>query len=127
MTLPISKKITVYFTVSILIALLSLYLVGCGGGGSESSTNGNGSSFRLTWDAPTKRTDGSPLPESNISGYKVYFGSFSGQYDEAAFVNDSTSFTIGNPSPGDIFYAVTVFDTFGNESDLSDEVSLHIE
>jgi hypothetical protein len=126
MTLPISKKISVYFTVSILIALLSVYLIGCGGGGgSESSTNEP--SFRLTWDAPTKRMDGSTLPGSNISGYKVYFGSFSGQYDESAFVNDSTSYTIGNPSPGDIFYAVTVFDTFGNESDLSDEVNLHIE
>ena len=69
----------------------------------------------VSWDANT---------ESDLSGYKIYYGTSSGSYDDALDVGNKTSFSINNLGVGTTyFFAVTAYDFSGNESGFSDEVS----
>ncbi len=68
----------------------------------------------LSWDANS---------ESDLSGYKVYFGTSSGNYGTPVNVGDTTSHTISDLSDGTYYFAVTALDTSGNESGFSNEVS----
>ncbi len=82
---------------------------------SESLTE-NGAT--VTWDANT---------ESDLSGYKVYYGTSSGNYFDVIDVGNTTSFLInGLLIETTYFFAVTAFDFSGNESEFSDEVSFTI-
>lgn len=117
------------------IAILIMILAGCGGGGS-SSNNGTGSSNgggnvagRLTWDAPTSNTDGSPA--TDVAGYKIYYGTVSGTYTASIDVGNSTSIQMATlsasvPVPGLYYIAVTAYDTAGNESVYSNEISQNL-
>lgn len=61
--------------------------------------------------------------ESDLSGYKIYYGSFSGSYDVVQDVRNATSFRVGSLIIGNTYYfAVTAYDFSGNESNFSDEV-----
>ena len=65
--------------------------------------------------------------ESDLAGYRVYYGTQSGQYQqsrgEGVVVSGATSRTITGLTPGvRYFFAVTAFDTSGNESGYSAEV-----
>lgn len=72
----------------------------------------------LTWTANT---------ESDLAGYKVYIGTASGTYSfpgSAFVVGKVTSYTIPNlPIGQTYFFAVSAYDSAGNESPLSAEVS----
>jgi fibronectin type 3 domain-containing protein len=72
----------------------------------------------LTWTA-----NGEP----DLAGYKVYIGTASGTYDApgSAFVTGKvTSYTVSNlPKGQTYFFAITAYDSAGNESQLSAEVS----
>jgi fibronectin type 3 domain-containing protein len=107
--------------ISIIFPMLTLLLTisGCGDGGSGSSISG--ASVTLTWDAPTTNSDGSPL--TDLNGYKIYYGTSSGNYTEVIDIGNVTSYTIGNLSSGIYYFAVTAYNTSGNESDFSNEVS----
>ncbi len=62
--------------------------------------------------------------ESDLSGYKIYSGTSSGSYDDALDVGNKTSFIINNLVIGTTyFFAVTAYDSSGNESNFSEEVS----
>lgn len=61
--------------------------------------------------------------ESDLSGYKVYFGPSSGSYGTPIDVGNVTSYTISGLSNGTHYFAVTALDTSGNESGFSSEVS----
>lgn len=77
---------------------------------------------RLTWN---------PNTEPDMAGYKVYWGYASGNYtswEELPGTPTSPSHIIENLHPGQIyFFAVTAYDTSGNESGHSNEVSKQIE
>ncbi len=119
------------------ITLLLLITAGCGGcgggGGSGSSSNGNGSSHSatLTWDAPTTNVDGTPL--TDLAGYKVYYGTPSHNYTSVVNVgmascqttNGKTecTYTVEGLTPGTYYFAVTAYDTEGDMSVYSNEVS----
>ena len=61
--------------------------------------------------------------ESDLSGYKIYYGTSSGSYDDALDVGNKTSFSINNLVVGTTyFFAVTAYDFSGNESGFSKEV-----
>lgn len=76
-------------------------------------------SIQVTWNANT---------DSDLSGYKVYYGTTStGSYTKIVDVGNVTAYSITNPTTGVTYYvAVTAYDTTGNESEKSTEVSVYV-
>jgi len=75
--------------------------------------------FALHWDAN---------PESNLAGYKIYYGSDYRTYDapdSPIDVGNSTSHEM-SLNAGIYHFAVTAYDTEGNESGYSYEVVLDV-
>ena len=65
-----------------------------------------------------------PNIESDLAGYKVYYGIVTGMYDTSVDVGNKTNYTIlGIVSGQGYFIAVTAYDTSGNESGYSNEIS----
>ena len=90
-----------------LVAFLCLLLVGA----SWSSAG----TITLAWD---------PNTEPDLAGYKIYYGTSSRQYTVTVDVGNVTRYTIRDLDESRVYYlAVTAYDTAGNESELSDEVS----
>lgn len=62
-----------------------------------------------------------------MQGYRVYYGTQSGQYSQArgaGLSTTTTSYTVNNLIVGRTYYfAVTAYDSAGNESDYSSEVA----
>lgn len=75
-------------------------------------------SVTLTWQANR---------EQDLAGYKIYIGTSSGSYTVAGsplISGNSSAYTISNlPKGQTYFFAVSAYDTSGNESTLSSEVS----
>ncbi len=68
-----------------------------------------------------------PNSETDLAGYKLHYGTASRQYHTRIRVGTATSYTVKNLLPGyDYFFAVSAYDTAGNESSLSSEVTLSI-
>lgn len=73
----------------------------------------------LAWSAST---------DSRVSGYRVYYGTSSGNYLQAKgagiVTGNITSFTVNNLPAGRLYYfAVTSVDSLANESGFSNEVT----
>ncbi|HQI01919.1 MAG TPA: fibronectin type III domain-containing protein [Deltaproteobacteria bacterium] len=65
--------------------------------------------------------------ESDLAGYRVYYGTASRDYESSLDAGDFTSIEIDGLTPGNTYYiAVTAYDDQGNESDFSDEVQVAI-
>jgi hypothetical protein len=80
-------------------------------------------SATLVWNPPTTNADGTPLVD--LAGYKVYYGTSSLNYPWNVDVGNVTTYTIDTLTPEvTYFFAVTAYDTSGNESEFSNEVSL---
>lgn len=81
----------------------------------NSSTGGN---VRLAWKANR---------EPDLAGYKLYIGTASGRYDFAGspFLTDiATNYIVSNlPKGQTYFFALSAYDSAGNESVLSAEIS----
>jgi hypothetical protein len=71
----------------------------------------------LAWD---------PSASENVVGYKVYYGNASRSYDSFQTVTNQTSCTVTDLSDGTYYFAVTAFDSAGNESGYSNEVSANV-
>jgi hypothetical protein len=71
------------------------------------------SDVTLAWDANT---------ETDLKGYKVYYGSASGSYSETIDVGNVTTYTVPNLEVGIYFFAVTAYNASGLESGFSNEV-----
>jgi hypothetical protein len=68
----------------------------------------------LTWD---------PNSETDLAGYKIYWGLSSGNYSQNVDVGNVTIYTIPNLSDGQTYYfAATAYSTAGRESGFSNEV-----
>jgi len=122
----------------LLASLIITSLFGCGGGGGSSadpnaSTSNNGDqtataevALTLAWDAPTTNTDGSSLnPATDLSQYKIYYGTASLTYTTVVNITNPGTTTISetlNFSPGTYYFAVTTVDVSGQESSYSNEV-----
>jgi hypothetical protein len=64
-----------------------------------------------------------PNSESDLDGYRVYYGTSSRSYGPPLYVNTATTCTLDTLSEGATYYfAVTAYDTSGNESGFSAEV-----
>jgi hypothetical protein len=107
----------------ICIVFIFLFLVnsitGCGGG-ADSPTSGNASAGQanLAWNASTS---------ANVAGYKLYYGTSSGNYTNNIKVGMVTSYTVSGLAPRTYYFAVTAYDASGNESGYSNEVSAAIK
>ena len=82
------------------------------------ATTTTSNSAALAWDAVTA---------TNLSGYRVYYGTAPGTYrqcfGQGLSVGNITAYTLMGLSNGTRYYfAVTAFDTLGNESGYSNEV-----
>jgi hypothetical protein len=115
------KLLRLLFFLQLIAIIISLYSCGGGSGSSTSSSN----SATLSWEAPTTNADGTPL--TDLGGYKVYYGTSSGNYTVSLDVGNVTTYKIDNLTPGTYYFAVTAYDTSGNESGYSNEVSKTIE
>ena len=73
-------------------------------------------SVTVSWDANR---------ESDLSGYRVYYGTRSADYNEQISVGNVTSFRVSGLEEGRRYYfAVTAVDVSGNESGFSNEASI---
>ncbi len=71
----------------------------------------------LSWDANT---------ETDLAGYKVYWGTVSRTYGPAVMIGKVTTYTTPKLANGTWFFAVTAINTGGAESGFSNEVSCAI-
>ncbi len=71
----------------------------------------------IAWDANT---------ETDLAGYKVYYGTASRVYGTPIVISKQTTYTITGLAPGTYYISVTAFNTAGLESGFSNEVSTTI-
>ncbi|MGA2260075.1 MAG: dockerin type I domain-containing protein [Acidobacteriota bacterium] len=69
---------------------------------------------KLAWD---------PNSESDLAGYKVYYGKAPGVYGAPISLGTQTTYTVTGLAPGTYYFAVTAYNTTGLESGFSNEVS----
>jgi hypothetical protein len=83
------------------------------------------SSFTLSWSAPTKNDDGTPL--ADLAGYRIYYGTTSGEYNVTIEVNAGvTNYVIDNLAPGTYFLVMTSVNSEDVESDYTPELSFEL-
>lgn len=82
-----------------------------------------GNTANLAWDPPTQYEDGTTLPLTEISYYKIYYGTTSGgPYNSSITVPASaTSASISNLARGTWYFVATTVATNGLESVFSTE------
>jgi len=78
------------------------------------SANAFAGDAKLTWSANT---------EPDLAGYRVYFGTASRTYGPSINVGKVTTYTLTGLANQTYFFAITAYDTAGNESTFSAEVS----
>ncbi|GKS58197.1 hypothetical protein YTPLAS18_17240 [Nitrospira sp.] len=84
-------------------------------GGSSSGGGGGTASVTLTWNANN---------ESDLQGYRVYYGTSSGNYTTNVDVGNVTSYTVNGLTTGFTYYfAIRAMDTSGNLSGYSNQAT----
>jgi methyl coenzyme M reductase alpha subunit len=80
--------------------------------------------FSLIWTAPVTRADGTPLSLADIDGFRILYGTESGNYPNIVDINDGTaqSATVNNITTGTYYAVMTTYDTSGLESGYSAEI-----
>jgi Putative Ig domain len=80
-------------------------------------------SATLTWTPPTQNTDGTPL--TDLSGYRIYWGTSSGNYPNSVTINNPglTSYVVENLAPGTYEFVSTALNASGVESGYSNTAS----
>ena len=124
----------------IALVWLLIILTGCGEGGettveagtSSSNNCGSNNSATLTWTQPTQRMNGDNLSSSEISAYRVYFGTSSEVYTNTVDVSTASSCVAATCTTpitglsGTYYFVVIVIDNSSPqpyESGFSNEVS----
>ena len=110
----------------LFIFLVSILLItsGCGGGGGGGggSSGGTTGTINLAWDSNT---------ESDLAGYKIYYGTSPGFYENSInagmatrLQENTTTYTLTGLVKGNMYYiAITAYDLGSLESSFSNEVS----
>ncbi|TDJ31788.1 MAG: hypothetical protein E2O59_00245 [Gammaproteobacteria bacterium] len=99
----------------------SLTCTGDGGNAMSMLTVSVNGVLQLTWVAPTENVDGSAL--TDLAGYKIYYGTQSGNYSDSVDVSDPGATQHDLTVPMETYYlAMTALDADGNESAYSNEV-----
>jgi putative Ig domain-containing protein len=86
------------------------------------ATNG----VEVSWSPPTQNADGSTL--TDLSGYKIHYGTQSGNYSDSVAVNSAglTRYELDSLPKGTVYLAMTAVNAAGAESDFSKEVSVTV-
>jgi hypothetical protein len=81
----------------------------------------------LSWQAPTTNADGSALVD--LKGYKVHYGSTSKSYSDTIQVSNPglTTYMVENLKAGQYYFAVTAYNSAGQESSLSGELAQQVD
>jgi hypothetical protein len=113
------EKITRIFYF-LIISVLTLSHTACGGG--EGDTVGGIGVATVMWTPSTTNVDGSHL--DNLAGYKIYYGTVSRTYTNSITISNPgiTSYVVENLPSGTYYFALTAFNNFGIESNMSNEV-----
>ena len=123
-------------------SVLAFFSGGCGSGGEgvtgdagatgdtgislSCANTGTDNTVTISWNSPEANTDGTLI--TDLSGYRVYYGTQSGDYSTAINVGETTTYQITNLSPGNTYYfTVTAYDSSMNESGFSNEACKSIE
>lgn len=77
----------------------------------------------LDWQVPTERTDGTAL--TNLAGYTIHYGTSSGNYTQTINVANPglTTYVVDNLPSGTYYFAMSAYDSTGNQSTMSGETS----
>jgi fibronectin type 3 domain-containing protein len=79
---------------------------------------GFAASLRVSWNANG---------ETDLAGYKLYYGTQSNTYGQPIVVGSATTYTLNNVQNGSTYYvAVSAYDSAGNESTRSTEQNAYI-
>ena len=83
----------------------------------------------LSWRAPSVRADGSLLPLSELSGFRIYSGTSVSNMKLLVELNDHsiTEYRVNGLVPGTYYYSVSAYNLEGVEGEFSDVVSKTIE
>ncbi len=75
------------------------------------------------WLPPATNEDGSPL--NDLAGYRIYYGTSSGNYSKKIEITGTTTltYTLNNLPANTYFATVTALDKLGNESQKAPEGS----
>ena len=123
---------------SLILAILTYLLSGCGGGagggssdGSSISSTGTGDrglgNATVSWTPPTQNTDGSNLG-ADLAGYRVYYGTSSRDYNNSLEIDNPglSSVVVEGLDETTWYFVMTAVNTSGVESSYSEEVSLSV-
>jgi len=90
---------------------------------SISVTQSSNGSATLSWIPPTTNTNGTPL--TNLSGYRIYYGTSSSSLTQSVQIANSgiTNYVIDNLSPATWYFTVVSYNNANVESPLSEVVS----
>jgi chitodextrinase len=108
------------------LSLIGLVFVLCLCTGGLSYSQDGGASLTLSWQPPTKNTDGTPISVDPIDHYNLYTTKTTGAYTtgEVTNVGNVSRYTKSGLLPNTTYYfVVTAINTSGNESAFSNEVS----
>jgi hypothetical protein len=85
------------------------------------------SNVTLSWQAPTQNADGTALVD--LKGYKLHYGPTSKSYSDTIQVSNPgvTTYVVENLNAGKYYFAVTAYNSAGQESSLSPEVSTQVD
>jgi len=64
-----------------------------------------------------------PSTDPTVAGYKVHYGMSSGIYGHSIKVGNRTTYTVTGLGNGTYYFTVTAYDSSGNQSAFSNEVS----
>ena len=116
---------------SLLLGLSLVALVSCGGGGGGSSapsgSNPQGeitSTVTLSWQTPVSSTDGSPM--ADLSGFNIFYGKSPQSYTDMIDAGNVRTYVLQNVPAGTYYFAITAYDSAGNETDFSPEVKKNL-
>ncbi len=82
-----------------------------------SQVPGFAASVLISWNANT---------ESDLAGYNLYYGTQSGIYGTKTDVENVTTYQFNAQTGTTYYFAITAYDTSGNESGYSSEVSIYV-
>lgn len=88
--------------------------------------SGGLTALTVAWQAPTQNNDGTTLVD--LRGYRVYYGHASHNYSDAIQVANPgiTDYVVQNLTPGHYYFAVTAYNSAGQESAPSTEVATSV-